>query len=374
MGERGDLNNLWKSFRIFLKEQKDKKKKEEEMIIRREKFKKIKSKAKLGFFISLTLTFHLLYYLLPTKKEKNKTIIKLDQKVENNKINNKNEKVKDDVKKSDTLKELQKCRDDFVDIHTKIGKKDTKFKKDVEEEIVKVDKKIEEKNPNKKEPEIDLARVIVPVVAIAEDVITKPKKIENKEEENKKRKEEKKQEEKKLEKINKDKINQTKNELSKAILYINKQIELQNARTPKKTGKLSFFKKTIKETLSTSLIAQVLFKNPAITLFTSAIVVNNNIRSMRKTMNKNVKYINVSDMENLKIQKKELDRYTDKVFSNSLFQLSTFRQELLNKYGKEVNYNNELTSILKEIDDLEASINMQKEQINIKTNNSIKHF
>ena len=27
MGERGDLNNLWKSFRIFLKEQKDKKKK-----------------------------------------------------------------------------------------------------------------------------------------------------------------------------------------------------------------------------------------------------------------------------------------------------------------------------------------------------------
>ena len=315
MGERGDLNNLWKSFRIFLKEQKDKKKKEEEMI-RREKFNKIKSKAKLGFFISLTLTFHLLYYLLPTKKEKNKTIIKLDQKVENIKLHNKFEKVKDDVKKSDTLKELQKCRDDFVDIHTKIGKKDTKFKKDVEEEIVKVDKKIEEKNPNKKEPEIDLARVIVPVVAIAEDVITKPK----------------------------------------------------------KTGKLSFFKKTIKETLSTSLIAQVLFRNPAITLFTSAIVVNNNIRSMRKTMNKNVKYINVSDMENLKIQKKELDRYTDKVFSNSLFQLSTFRQELLNKYGKEVNYNNELTSILKEIDDLEASINMQKEQINIKTNNSIKHF
>ena len=374
MGERGDLNNLWKSFRIFLKEQKDKKKKEEEMIRRREKFKKIKSKAKLGFFISLTLTFHLLYYLLPTKKEKNKTIIKLDQKVENIKLHNKFEKVKDDVKKSDTLKELQKCRDDFAFIHTKIGKKDTKFKKDVEEEIVKVDKKIEEKNPNKKEPEIDLARVIVPVVAIAEDVITKPKKIENKEEENKKRKEEKKQEEKKLEKINKDKINQTKNELSKAILYINKQIELQNARTPKKTGKLSFFKKTIKETLSTSLIAQVLFRNPAITLFTSAIVVNNNIRSMRKTMNKNVKYINISDMENLKIQKKELDRYTDKVFSNSLFQLSTFRQELLNKYGKEVNYNNELTSILKEIDDLEASINMQKEQINIKTNNSIKHF
>ena len=374
MGERGDLNNLWKSFRIFLKEQKDKKKKEEEMIRRREKFKKIKSKAKLGFFISLTLTFHLLYYLLPTKKEKNKTIIKLDQKVENIKLHNKFEKVKDDVKKADTEKELQKCRDDFVDIHTKIGKKDTKFKKDVEEEIVKVDKKIEEKNPNKKEPEIDLARVIVPVVAIAEDVITKPKKIENKEEENKKKKEEKKQEEKKVEKINKDKINQTKNELSKAILYINKQIELQNARTPKKIGKLSFFKKTIKETLSTSLIAQVLFRNPAITLFTSAIVVNNNIRSMRKTMNKNVKYINVSDMENLKIQKKELDRYTDKVFCNSLFQLSAFRQELLNKYGKEVNYNNELTSILKEIDDLEASINMQKEQINIKTNNSIKHF
>ena len=206
MGERGDLNNLWKSFRIFLKEQKDKKKKEEEMI-RREKFNKIKSKAKLGFFISLTLTFHLLYYLLPIKKEKNKTIIKLDQKVENIKLHNKFEKVKDDVKKSDTLKELQKCRDDFAFIHTKIGKKDTKFKKDVEEEIVKVDKKIEEKNPNKKEPEIDLARVIVPVVAIAEDVITKPKKIENKEEENKKKKEEKKQEKKKIGKINKDKIN-----------------------------------------------------------------------------------------------------------------------------------------------------------------------
>ena len=79
-------------------------------------------------------------------------------------------------------------------------------------------------------------------------------------------------------------------------------------------------------------------------------------------------------MKKKKKKKKELDRYTDKVFSNSLFQLSTFRQELLNKYGKEVNYNNELTSILKEIDDLEASINMQKEQINIKTNNSIKHF
>ena len=48
--------------------------------------------------------------------------------------------------------------------------------------------------------------------------------------------------------------------------------------------------------------------------------------------------------------------------------------EIADKYGKEVNYNNELRSILKEIDDLEASINMQKEQINIKTNNSIKHF
>ena len=57
MGERGDLNNLWKSFRIFLKEQKDKKKKEEEMI-RREKFNKIKSKAKLGFFISLTFVIY----------------------------------------------------------------------------------------------------------------------------------------------------------------------------------------------------------------------------------------------------------------------------------------------------------------------------
>lgn len=347
MGDRGSLKNLWKSFRIFLKQQKKKKEKEEK-IIRTKRITKIKNNAKLGFFISLTAFFHLFYYLIPKREEKR--ITKLDIKVENLKIYNKFEKVKENVTKAKNIGELEVCRKDLVDIHKKVEKKDKKMKKAITTEINHVDELIEKKNPIKKDPVVDISPIVIPVVAIAENVITK--------------------EPVKKQEIDKQKLNKTKSELSNSIRYINKQLELQNVRLTKKPSKMHFIKKTIKDTVGASVITSVLFANPVIVLFTNAIIINNNIRSMRKSMNKDVKYLNVDDLDNINIKKRELERYADRVFSNSLFQLESFRKELISKYGK----SEQLAPVLLEIDTLKAEIHSQQESIKTKTNNMTKRL
>lgn len=362
MGEKGDLKNLWKNFWLFLKKEKENKKKEEEKIIlRRKKLKQIKDNANIALLVTGVMLVKVISFVLPSTKKKEEEIkTKKDVLIELKKL----DKIDEKIEKSKTEDELFKCRDELVDIHEKANKKsEVKEKEKVEkksaEMIKKVDKKLDEINPIKKENEISIGDILMPgIEASISDVINK--KSKDKKEENKQIKEERKEEKKKQVKADINEATQIKNELDTAILFIEKQTELQkvilNSNIQKKPV---IFKKLIANTLTTTLVTQKLFANPAITLFANAIIINNTMRGMRKRLNKKVEPIHVNDLSNTILRYKELERYTKSVFSNSLFQVNAFKKEFKEKYKDEIKTNPELSNMLKEVELIESYIRIQ---------------
>ena len=362
MGEKGDLKNLWKNFWLFLKKEKENKKKEEEKIIlRRKKLKQIKDNANIALLVTGVMLVKVISFVLPSTKKKEEEIkTKKDVLIELKKL----DKIDEKIEKSKTEDELFKCRDELVDIHEKANKKsEVKEKEKVEkksaEMIKKVDKKLDEINPIKKENEISIGDILMPgIEASISDVINK--KSKDKKEENKQIKEERKEEKKKQVKADINEATQIKNELDTAILFIEKQTELQkvilNSNIQKKPV---IFKKLLANTLTTTLVTQKLFTNPAITLFANAIIINNTMRGMRKRLNKKVEPIHVNDLSNTILRYKELERYTKSVFSNSLFQVNAFKKEFKEKYKDEIKTNPELSNMLKEVELIESYIRIQ---------------
>jgi hypothetical protein len=362
MGEKGDLKNLWKNFWLFLKKEKENKKKEEEKIIlRRKKLKQIKDNTNIALLVTGVMLVKVISFVLPSTKKKEEEIkTKKDVLIELKKL----DKIDEKIEKSKTEDELFKCRDELVDIHEKASKKsEVKEKEKVEkksaEMIKKVDKKLDEINPIKKENEISIGDILMPgIEASISDVINK--KSKDKKEENKQIKEERKEEKKKQIKADINEATQIKNELDTAILFIEKQTELQkvilNSNIQKKPV---IFKKLVANTLTTTLVTQKLFANPAITLFANAIIINNTMRGMRKRLNKKVEPIHVNDLSNTILRYKELERYTKSVFSNSLFQVNAFKKEFKEKYKDEIKTNPELSNMLKEVELIESYIRIQ---------------
>ena len=362
MGEKGDLKNLWKNFWLFLKNEKEvKKKKEEEMIIRRKKIKKIKDNTQIALLVTGVMMVKVVAFVLPSFKKKEEIIeTKKDVIIELKKL----DKIDEKIEKSKTEDELLKCRDELVDIHEKAKKKSEvkekeKVEKKSEEMVKKVDKKLDEINPNKKKQEISIGDIIMPgVEASVSSVINK--KSKDKKEENNQIKEEKKAEKKKQINADINEAKQIRNELDTAILFIEKQTELQKAIVNSNIQKKpTVFGKLLSNTLTTTVITQSLFANPAITLFANAIIINNTMRQMRKKMNKKVEPIHVNDLSSTIIRYKELERYTKSVFSNSLFQISAFKKEFKEKYKDELKTNKELNDMLREVELIESYVKIQ---------------
>lgn len=373
MGEKGDLKNLWKNFLLFLKKDKEQKKKqEEEIIMRRKKMKKIKDNTQIALLVSGVMMVKVASFVLPSFKEKKEKIEnKKDVIIELQKL----DKIDDKIKESKTEDELLEIRDELIDINQKAKKKSEvkekeKVEKKSEDMIKKVDKKLDEINPIKKENEVSISDIIMPgVEASVTNVINK--KSKDKKEENRQIKEEKKEEKKKQINANISDVTKIKNELDAAIMFIEKQTQLQKVIVDSNIQKKpTVFGKLIKNTLTTTVITQSLFANPAITLFSNAIIINNTIRQMRKKMNKKVEPIHVNDLSNTIMRYKELERYTKSVFSNSLFQINAFKKEFKEKYKDELKTNKEVIDMMKEIELIESyvKIQMTNQQNKIKKN------
>lgn len=373
MGEKGDLKNLWKNFWLFLKKDKEQKKKqEEEIIMRRKKMKKIKDNTQIALLVSGVMMVKVASFVLPSFKEKKEKIEnKKDVIIELQKL----DKIDDKIKESKTEDELLEIRDELIDINQKAKKKSEvkekeKVEKKSEDMIKKVDKKLDEINPIKKENEVSIGDIIMPgVEASVTNVINK--KSKDKKEENRQIKEEKKEEKKKQINANINDVTKIKNELDAAIMFIEKQTQLQKVIVDSNIQKKpTVFGKLIKNTLTTTVITQSLFANPAITLFSNAIIINNTIRQMRKKMNKKVEPIHVNDLSNTIMRYKELERYTKSVFSNSLFQINAFKKEFKEKYKDELKTNKEVIDMMKEIELIESyvKIQMTNQQNKIKKN------
>ena len=373
MGEKGDLKNLWKNFWLFLKKDKEQKKKqEEEIIMRRKKMKKIKDNTQIALLVSGVMMVKVASFVLPSFKEKKEKIEnKKDVIIELQKL----DKIDDKIKESKTEDELLEIRDELIDINQKAKKKSEvkekeKVEKKSEDMIKKVDKKLDEINPIKKENEVSISDIIMPgVEASVTNVINK--KSKDKKEENRQIKEEKKEEKKKQINANISDVTKIKNELDAAIMFIEKQTQLQKVIVDSNIQKKpTVFGKLIKNTLTTTVITQSLFANPAITLFSNAIIINNTIRQMRKKMNKKVEPIHVNDLSNTIMRYKELERYTKSVFSNSLFQINAFKKEFKEKYKDELKTNKEVIDMMKEIELIESYIKIQmtNQQNKIKKN------
>ena len=69
MGERGDLKNLWKNFRLYLENKKKEKEKEEEIIRRMKKKKKRKDNFKLSLLIASVFAIRIVAFVIPSFKK-----------------------------------------------------------------------------------------------------------------------------------------------------------------------------------------------------------------------------------------------------------------------------------------------------------------
>ena len=274
---------------------------------------------------------------------------------------------------NDVMESTQKAADMYLD-EIREMKKETKEKEKVKnlanDKMEKLDKKLEELSP-KKENEITIDSIILPGVnALAND---KKKSTNNIKQNNENIKKEKKEEKKN--KINADikEAYKIRSELDSAILFIEKQKELQNVLSNSKIqSKKTIFGKLVSNTLTTTVVTASLFANPAITLFANAVVINNTMRTMRKKMNKNVNAISVSEFKNQNIRNKEIERYTKSVFSNSLHQIVAFKKEFKENYKHDMN-NPEVIAMLKEIDSIESYVKIQMVNMNKKVKEEVSY-
>lgn len=372
MGERGDLKNLWKNFRLYLENKKKEKEKEEEIIRRMKKKKKRKDNFKLSLLIASVFAIRIIAFVIPSFKKEE---IKLEDKKDLFKLKNKIDSIDDKINKAKNQDDLLKTRDELCDVQIAVEKKkETKEKEKVKnlanDKMEKLDKKLEELSP-KKEKEITIDSIILPGVnALAND---KKKSTNNIKQNNENIKKEKKEEKKN--KINADikEAYKIRSELDSAILFIEKQKELQNVLSNSKIqSKKTIFGKLVSNTLTTTVVTASLFANPAITLFANAVVINNTMRTMRKKMNKNVNAISVSEFKNQNIRNKEIERYTKSVFSNSLHQIVAFKKEFKENYKHDMN-NPEVIAMLKEIDSIESYVKIQMVNMNKKVKEEVSY-
>ena len=116
------------------------------------------------------------------------------------------------------------------------------------------------------------------------------------------------------------------------------------------------------------------FRNKVVGGFTSSILLNNSIRSMRRSISnerKTISYIKTNGLELLIKEHSEIEKRTKDIFDDSFRQLAFFKSDFIKKYGLYIDSNIELTNMMKEINSIEEYIVTKQDEFK-KENDNIK--
>lgn len=116
------------------------------------------------------------------------------------------------------------------------------------------------------------------------------------------------------------------------------------------------------------------FRNKVVGGFTSSILLNNSIRSMRRSLTDDrrlISYIRTNGLELLIKEHSEIERRTKDMFDDSYKQLNFFKSDFIKKYGLYIDSNIELTNMMNEIYSIEEYIINKQEEFR-KENEHIK--
>ena len=302
---------------------------------------------------------------------KKENIVKEEKRIE--KINKNLKEIKEDIQKTNYKveninltseakeKEIFDIQKEISDIENKI--KENKIK---EEDIEKIDKFLLLSNSE------DLKKLKVK----AEYKIKELKNVKNTErkQENKKKKEssierkleDKKKEIKKIKSETKQKIDEeSKMEFSKFNKIITKEIIIsrkqigglrRNVKTKK--GMLSGLKTFSRNALRfcSSFIPVLVFKSSALATLTSAVLLNNSIRSMRLANGATeLSYYDHFSIKKIIKEQNELEKQTSECFNDAFYQINSFKFELENNFAG-YKHTNEYKELVLDIQNIESYI------------------
>lgn len=107
-----------------------------------------------------------------------------------------------------------------------------------------------------------------------------------------------------------------------------------------------------------------LFKNKMLGGLTSGIILNNSLRSVRRILNPEIQITYI--YENLEKEILTTSNYLsrmDFLLSDSLNQIKDIRQNIVSKYGYDIEYQTSLISYLGELDKIQGKIELEKEKV-----------
>jgi len=183
--------------------------------------------------------------------------------------------------------------------------------------------------------------------------------------EEKKTKEENKSETKEA---NKEKLKSDIEEISKSIKLINSYIDSNDklVKNKKKKGLKELYNQTAR--IGLSFFPMALFKNKVIGALTSVVILNNTIRSMRRSLNSDVEYIKLTKDDYL--TNGDMISKTEQIKGDVLNQILLLKSEIRTEYI--VTNDIELLTMYNELENLELEFKKKEEKekakIKIKTN------
>ena len=194
-----------------------------------------------------------------------------------------------------------------------------------------------------------------------------------------------KKEEEKLKEQKRKIDNSLKDDLIMSTSVINHQIVVmeKSVKEARKVlnNKPSLFKKishlasnTIKICASVSPL--FFFKNKGVGLFTSSILLNNSIRSLRRSISnktKSIEYIRTNGLSEIINEHQELEIKTKRILDDSLEQILSFKDQFTSNYGNYINFNQDVRDIYIQIEEIENYILTQQLKFE-KDNNKVKKY
>jgi hypothetical protein len=335
----------------------------------------------------------------PKEEEKIKEV-KRQKEQQIKKSNEKLTEIKEDIKEIEQKLTLSVTEEDVFDLKKELEKLEEKFKNDNlkdedikkldqflllynTEEIKKLKSKIEQKLQNLKEIKEQS------LIEMDENIDAK-KMNDGKIEEGKQDNKVKEKKDEKKEEVKETIFNPFSSDLKLANITINKQIlvwEHKVSMLRKIEDKPVFFTK-IGQMVSNvfKLCINIppfgFFKNRVVGTFMSTILVNNSIRSLRRSISNNKKdiyYLRMNKFDLFLKEQKEIEARTRDILDDSMSQLNVFKNEFINKYNSYLDSNIAVKKMMIEIEQIEEYIISKQEQykeINqtIKTKLKLKRY
>lgn len=337
---------------------------------------------------------------IDTKEDLNNDLQILKEQIK--KLNKKYDEIIEN-KEINTLKELIDLEKIIIELKRKIELENENY---TLEDLKKIDDYLRIKNNEEilKLKEKVTNKIIAlknPIKEIEEyEVISKNQIIENKREntkqnvnENKNNKEvlkneqinNLKQEEEKLKRVKKEINNNLKRDIIMSSLIINQQL-LSNEKIVREIRKSfnnrpSFFRRIKRMSFNTfrlciSTTPLFTFKNKTVGLFTSSILLNNSIRSLRKSIspqNNSIEYIRTNNLYKYIKEQNELIEKSNRILNDSLHQIQSFKHEFLNQYSSYINIAPDINEIIEQISEIESYITNKQLEYE-KTNKKVKQY